>query len=219
MHGHALMASTIALQAAPVEVFNKLDAVGEYLRTNPLHQQDRFEHGHCDHDVAEHVQYDKNMTRPLQGDESRASASSTSSASLMTFPDSGTRSQSLGSNMTLTKGSAKQSPVVQSQVAPAPGIPMLQESNISWPATGLSLETLHALASKLSPPETELAPVQAWFEILRAYGTVVVLNQELMAQMLAQFAGVVKCLHFGAVIERDAFDSVVTRVLGRAQWA
>ncbi|KXJ95906.1 hypothetical protein Micbo1qcDRAFT_29706 [Microdochium bolleyi] len=219
MHGHALMASTIALQAAPVEVFNQLDAVGEYLRSNPLQQHDRSEHGHCEHGAmtAAHVPSDMNMTQSLRGEGSRASSSLETSMASQT---PGTSARSAKDNVTLSTGPDKQSPQsAQPQISPASGIPMLQDNNISWPATGLSLETLHALASKLSPPETELAPVQAWFEILRGYGTAVVLNQQLMARVLAEFSGVVKCLHFGAVIERDAFDSVLSRVIGGAQWA
>lgn len=221
MHGHALMASTIALQAAPVEVFNQLDAVGEYLRSNPLDQNDRSEHGRCDHEGAfgAHGQHDSRSTQQASGQ--RMSTSASAGQSYSRSPEAaatGSTSRNSVSQAGVVKDMARQD--ADSSQTARPGIPMLQDgNNISWPATGLSLETLHALASKLSPPETELAPVQAWFEILRGYGVAVVLDQPLMARMLAEFSGVVKCLHFGAVIERDAFDSVVSRVISGAQWS
>ena len=68
--------------------------------------------------------------------------------------------------------------------------------------------------------DDELVPVQAWFEIVRLWGPEVGLNPALMNTMLHEFKGVVKCQHFGAVIEREAFDSVVGRVVnGVPSWA
>ncbi|KAH7034937.1 uncharacterized protein B0I36DRAFT_85835 [Microdochium trichocladiopsis] len=222
MHGHALMASTIALQTAPVEVFNQLDAVGEYLRSNPLQQHDRSKHGKCDHNSMPMAHLDQDQHAMLSAsDETSTISSSAHATSLTRSPESGSTASTSGGSLPQTSTAESQMPQSgDASRASGPSIPMLQDgNNISWPATGLSLETLHALASKLSPPQTELAPVQAWFEILREYGTAVVLDHELMGRVLAEFSGVVKCLHFGAVIERDAFDSVVSRVIAAAHWS
>ncbi|KAK7969554.1 hypothetical protein PG996_002005 [Apiospora saccharicola] len=89
-------------------------------------------------------------------------------------------------------------------------------SSVAWRTTSLTLESLHDLASTLNLPDLELAPVQAWFEIIREYGSGAVLGDDgrVLEQLTAELRGLVKCLSFGAVIEREAFDSVLYRVLG-----
>ncbi|KAI1846733.1 hypothetical protein JX266_007306 [Neoarthrinium moseri] len=84
---------------------------------------------------------------------------------------------------------------------------------IEWRAGGLTLDGLYGLAAALNPPDRELTPVQAWFEVVRLYGPDLALDPAVLAALTREFAGVVKCLHFGAVIEREAFDSVVARVV------
>ena len=86
-------------------------------------------------------------------------------------------------------------------------------ADISWRSNALTLESIFTLAQTLSSAEVELAPVQAWFEIVSDYGPEIGLNPVLLETMKREFRGVVKCLHFGAVIERDAFDSIVHRVV------
>ncbi|OTA99560.1 hypothetical protein M426DRAFT_16318 [Hypoxylon sp. CI-4A] len=80
--------------------------------------------------------------------------------------------------------------------------------------TCLTLESLHGLASTLNPPDAELAPVQAWFEIERLYGVATVLDAERMDSLRVELETDVDCLHFGAVIQRVAFEAVLERVLG-----
>ncbi|KAH9996944.1 hypothetical protein F4779DRAFT_183000 [Xylariaceae sp. FL0662B] len=104
---------------------------------------------------------------------------------------------------------------LRSGTTPQPEISWRQEQSGTTAAAGLSLQSLYGLATALNPPDHELAPVQAWFEIVRLYGAGVALDAPLMDRVRAEFAGVVKCLHFGAVIERDAFESVLRRVIGR----
>ncbi|KAI1381706.1 hypothetical protein F4677DRAFT_399425 [Hypoxylon crocopeplum] len=81
---------------------------------------------------------------------------------------------------------------------------------------GLTLESLHGLASTLNPADAELAPVQAWFEIARLYGGAAVVDAARMDRVRAELARSVECLHFGAVIQRPAFEGVLERVLGPA---
>lgn len=81
---------------------------------------------------------------------------------------------------------------------------------------GLTLESLYGLASTLNPPDRELAPVQAWFEIARVYGRAAVRDTAAMDRVCAELAPAVECLVFGAVIQRGAFEDVVARVLGPA---
>ena len=84
----------------------------------------------------------------------------------------------------------------------------------SWRAEGLSLRHLHGLACALNPSAEELAPVQAWFEMAAVYPTEVLLRGDVLARLRAAFAGVVRCPHYGAAIHRDAFESIVRRIVG-----
>lgn len=89
------------------------------------------------------------------------------------------------------------------------------EPDLSWRATSLTLRAIHGLASSLNPDDqVELAPVQAWFELVARFGPAVLLAEGVLEALKKEFVGVVKCPHFGAVMERGAFESVVARVLG-----
>jgi len=85
---------------------------------------------------------------------------------------------------------------------------------LSWRTSGISLESLRGLAMSLNPGDKELTPVQAWFELAAHYHTGLLLDSDLMESLKREFVGVVRCVHFGAVIERQAFESIVGRVLG-----
>ena len=94
-------------------------------------------------------------------------------------------------------------------------------SPISWqapgPAAGLTLENLRQLAATLNPqdgPCSELTPVQAWFEIARLCGPAIVCDDTVMDALGRGLLDVVHCVHFGAVIQRDAFDAVLEKVVG-----
>lgn len=91
---------------------------------------------------------------------------------------------------------------------------MLKAPIQTWQASGLTLQNIYLLASSLALDETEITPVQGWFEMIERYGPDLLLNRELVEALKKEFVGVVKCLHFGAIIERDAFESVVERVFG-----
>ncbi|WDK13975.1 hypothetical protein CGRA01v4_05256 [Colletotrichum graminicola] len=79
--------------------------------------------------------------------------------------------------------------------------------------SALSLKSLLALAKTLNPGDIELTPVQAWFELAARYGTAALMRDNVIEALKREFCGVVTCIHFGAIIERDAFESVVTRVM------
>ncbi|KAH6659922.1 hypothetical protein BKA67DRAFT_32844 [Truncatella angustata] len=126
-NGHALMASSIALQHANPEIFTRIDAVNSVIKSNP----------HCNPDT----------------------------------------------------------------------------HDIEWQSVGLSLETLYGLAMTLNPPDKELAPVQAWFEIVQMYGPDVALDRQIIDGLTRGFRGMVRCLQFGAVIQREVFDNIVSNVV------
>ncbi|KAK0632016.1 hypothetical protein B0T14DRAFT_559746 [Immersiella caudata] len=89
-----------------------------------------------------------------------------------------------------------------------------RQGECSWQAAGLSLHSLYGLACSISDAELELTPVQAWFELAGRYPLDVLLRQDVLGALKRELAPVVKCPHFGAVMEREAYESVVGRVLG-----
>ncbi|KAH6650762.1 RNA polymerase I-specific transcription initiation factor RRN3-domain-containing protein [Chaetomium tenue] len=86
---------------------------------------------------------------------------------------------------------------------------------LTWRSTSLTLRSLHGLASSLNPHDgVEVAPVQAWFELVGRFGAERVMAAGVLERLKREFVGVVKCLHYGASVERGVFESVVGRVLG-----
>lgn len=98
---------------------------------------------------------------------------------------------------------------------------------LSWTTTSLTLRALYGLASSLNPnDQVEVTPVQALFELLVRFGgawlesTAVPGSVDdgsgllLSERLKRELVGVVKCPHYGASMERGAFESVVGRVLG-----
>lgn len=87
---------------------------------------------------------------------------------------------------------------------------------LQWSTSPVSLEALHSLAQSLNPGTDEVAPVQAWFELALRYPVEVLTNQDVLDTLKREFKGVVRCVVFGAAIERSVFESIVFRVLGPA---
>ncbi|KAF4505163.1 hypothetical protein G6O67_007139 [Ophiocordyceps sinensis] len=87
---------------------------------------------------------------------------------------------------------------------------------LRWAAPAVTLASLLGLARSLNPGDVELTPVQAWFELAERYPVDRVLAGGALDALLREFKGVVRCVAYGSAIERLAFESVVTRVLGHA---
>jgi len=87
-------------------------------------------------------------------------------------------------------------------------------ADCSWQTTGLTLHSLYGLACSISEADLEITPVQAWFELAGRYPREVLMRREVLDGLKRELAPVVKCPHFGAVMERAAYESVVGRVLG-----
>lgn len=84
---------------------------------------------------------------------------------------------------------------------------------INWQSSGLNLQALHGLAASLNPGDKELTPVQAWFELASRYDLALLLKKRVLDNLRREFVGVVRCVCFGAMIEREAFESIVGRVM------
>ncbi|KAH9909029.1 hypothetical protein F4778DRAFT_714958 [Xylariomycetidae sp. FL2044] len=209
-NGHALMASSIALRRAPAEAFTQIKEVQTRIRADPYHHHHHhhYHHHHAASQQQQHVSscYSSPCPPSCSSSSTTTIANSTTTTTIPTIPT------------TPINPALQHAPhhhQQQSQPQPQPPImPSSPSDLVSWPTTGLTLEALWGLAATLNPPDRELAPVQAWFEMVRLLGVDAALDAGLMARVRAELAGVVKCLHFGAVIERDAFDSVLARVVG-----
>ncbi|KAM0347067.1 hypothetical protein ACHAPU_005006 [Fusarium lateritium] len=81
---------------------------------------------------------------------------------------------------------------------------------LEWPSPRISLSSLYGLAQSLNPGDLEITPVQAWFELSTRYDKRLLLER--LDLLGVELMGVSKCLEFGAVMERDAFESVVARM-------
>lgn len=91
-----------------------------------------------------------------------------------------------------------------------------------WGASGITLESLYGLAASLNPGDLEVTPVQAWFELASRYPVHVLMGGNLLDTLQREFNGAVRCVMYGAVIERVAFESIIARVLGPSEgslWA
>ncbi len=85
---------------------------------------------------------------------------------------------------------------------------------LQWASSTVSLDSLHGLAQSLNPGTQEVAPVQAWFELARRYPVDALLQPARLEALKREFKGVVRCVVFGAAMEREAFESIILRVLG-----
>ncbi|OAA73999.1 hypothetical protein ISF_00900 [Cordyceps fumosorosea ARSEF 2679] len=85
---------------------------------------------------------------------------------------------------------------------------------LRWPASTVTLDSLYGLAQSLNPGGDEVAPVQAWFELASRYPVDDLLRPDTLEALKREFKGVVRCVAFGAAMERGAFESIVLRVLG-----
>ena len=91
---------------------------------------------------------------------------------------------------------------------------------LQWQAPDVTLQTLYGLAVSLNPiSDKELAPVQGWFELASRYPLSLLLRTDVVEGLKRELVGVVRCLYFGAVMEREAFESVVQRVVEPAMQA
>ena len=93
--------------------------------------------------------------------------------------------------------------------------PVPEGEELSWKACGLTLSSLYRLACSITDPDVEITPIQAFFELAKVWPVDVLLSGDILDRLKREFLGVVKCPHYGAQIERGAYESIVERVLGR----
>ncbi|KAF4123447.1 hypothetical protein GMORB2_6148 [Geosmithia morbida] len=94
---------------------------------------------------------------------------------------------------------------------PTPSSPPAME----WqsPSSSMTLANLFGLASSLNPGDEDLTPVQAWFELADRYNPAALIDSGILESLKRELRGVVHCLYYGAVMERVAFENVLSRVM------
>ncbi|KAL6869970.1 hypothetical protein ACO1O0_001305 [Amphichorda felina] len=100
--------------------------------------------------------------------------------------------------------------------APKPKSPTAAPAppSFQWQSPGITLASLRSLASSVNPGDSELTPVQAWFELAERYPAATLLRADVLECLKREFRDLVRCVSYGAAIARDAFESVVGRVIG-----
>lgn len=88
---------------------------------------------------------------------------------------------------------------------------------LQWSTGGMTLDSLNGLARSLNPGDQEVAPVQAWFELASRYPINNLMAPGILETLQREFRGVVRCVMFGAAIERLAFESIIARILGPSE--
>ncbi|KAI0843126.1 hypothetical protein F5Y06DRAFT_81376 [Hypoxylon sp. FL0890] len=196
-HGHILMATSIALQSAPPKAWDQINAEKERIQkglppSTPISS--------ARPPSLPPLPFESNYNNGHTHSHSHSHSHPHSHHHPHPHPNPQTTNPPLPPNA-ITSFPSPPPPL------PTPGAGL---------GLGLTLSSLHGLASTLNPADQELAPVQAWFEIARLYGGAAVQDTERMDAVRTELARGVECQHFGAVIQRWAFEDVVERVFGPA---
>jgi hypothetical protein len=85
---------------------------------------------------------------------------------------------------------------------------------LQWAGQGINLATLHGLALSLTNPDVEITPVQAWFDLASRFPPTLLLNPNILVSLKREFKKIVRCVFYGAVMDREYYEIAVQRVLG-----
>ncbi|KAI0555410.1 hypothetical protein F4679DRAFT_523626 [Xylaria curta] len=98
---------------------------------------------------------------------------------------------------------------------PQPPAPTETEgSAVEWKSRTLTLTNLRRLARSLNPSDSELAPVQVWFELVSLYGVAVATDAAVLRGLNRELVREVHCVQFGAAVQRDVFEDALEKVIG-----
>ncbi|KAL7901318.1 hypothetical protein HDV64DRAFT_177189 [Trichoderma sp. TUCIM 5745] len=88
-----------------------------------------------------------------------------------------------------------------------------QAPTFHWQASGININSLWALAQfELDP--TEISPMQIWFDLASKYSYELLFSDGLLTALLIELRPLIRCIEFGASIQREFYDDVIARVLG-----
>ncbi|KAM0514750.1 hypothetical protein ACHAPE_006424 [Trichoderma viride] len=88
-----------------------------------------------------------------------------------------------------------------------------QAPTFHWQASGININSLWALAQfELDP--TEISPMQIWFDLASKFSYELLFSDGLLTALLIELRPLIRCIEFGASIQRQFYDDVIARVLG-----
>lgn len=102
----------------------------------------------------------------------------------------------------------------QSPPPPSSSSSSARGAPVEWSSNTLTLANLRRLARTLNPSDSELAPVQAWYELARLCGVAVATDAAVLAGLEKELAAEVHCVVFGAVVRRTVFEDALEKVVG-----
>ncbi|KAI1757029.1 hypothetical protein F4782DRAFT_480938 [Xylaria castorea] len=97
--------------------------------------------------------------------------------------------------------------------------PTTEGSAVEWRSRTLTLTNLRRLARSLNPSDSELAPVQVWFELVSLYGVAVATDAAVLRGLNRELLGEVHCVQFGAAVQRDVFENALEKVIEFLPWS
>ncbi|KAL7950777.1 hypothetical protein V8C42DRAFT_130309 [Trichoderma barbatum] len=88
-----------------------------------------------------------------------------------------------------------------------------QAPSFQWRANGISISSLWALAQFEIDP-TEISPVQIWFDLASKYPYELLFVDGLLTALLIELRPFIRCIEFGAAVNRQFYEDVVERMVG-----
>ncbi|KAL6868504.1 hypothetical protein J3F83DRAFT_737343 [Trichoderma novae-zelandiae] len=88
-----------------------------------------------------------------------------------------------------------------------------QAPTFQWQANGISISSLWALAQFEVDP-TEISPVQIWFDLASKYPYELLFADGLLTSLLIELRPFIRCIEYGAAVNRQFYLDVVERTLG-----
>ncbi|KAL7792928.1 hypothetical protein V8C37DRAFT_114932 [Trichoderma ceciliae] len=83
-----------------------------------------------------------------------------------------------------------------------------------WQASGVSINSLWALAQFEIDP-TEISPVQIWFDLASKYPYELLFADGLLTALLIELRPFIRCIEYGAAVNRQFYEDVIERILGQ----
>ncbi|KAM0253604.1 hypothetical protein ACHAQJ_007233 [Trichoderma viride] len=88
-----------------------------------------------------------------------------------------------------------------------------QAPTFRWQASGISISSLWALAQFEIDP-TEISPMQIWFDLASKYPYELLFVDGLLTALLIELRPFIRCIEFGAAVNRQFYEDVIERILG-----
>ncbi|KAH0499329.1 hypothetical protein TgHK011_006532 [Trichoderma gracile] len=88
-----------------------------------------------------------------------------------------------------------------------------QAPTFQWHANGISIGSLWALAQFEVDP-TEISPVQMWFDLASKYPYELLFADGLLTALLIELRPYIRCIEYGAAVNRQFYLDVVERMIG-----